>query len=665
MFDSSGCRGKVEGCYAGAYPMRPVIDLDGIDQWGVNCYRPIAGWRSAREGKLKGFVEMVHAAYQDICELDEPFFLQSVSRLRDKLYCEGLGEDENKAQAFAIIQHVAYKTLNMRHHDVQLMGGFVMLSGLIAEMQTGEGKTLTATLPACAAALSGIPVHVITVNDYLAKRDAEEMEPVYNYLGLRVGVIQEGMSPPERQAIYDCDITYCSNKEVAFDYLKDKIALDGKQGRTRLQVDKFSRNRQRQLILRGLQFAIVDEADSVLIDEAKTPLVISAGGDSSDECLLYQQALSVAGELIENKDYEFNLRHRSIYIKEKGKETISELSSSLGGIWRGKKRRESLIQQALSALYIQNKDENYIIQDGKIQIVDENTGRVMDDRSWEAGLHQMIEVKEGCELTGERETLAQTSYQRFFSQYLNLCGMTGTAKEVRSELWSYYRLNIKSIPVHKPCLREVLPPQVCVSKEQKWKYLIQRIKRLYQLQSPLLIGVASVKESEILHEILLAENIEHRVINAREAEFEAEIIAQAGQIGQVTIATNMAGRGTDIKLAKNAKAAGGLHVILTEHHESKRIDRQLIGRCARQGDPGSYEFILSLEDDILRQFIPANLLQLFKRIAKLNPYFLSGFGVKLLRISQRRAEKQHAVMRRQLFESDKRQDEMMRFNGNV
>jgi preprotein translocase subunit SecA len=568
-------------------------------------------------------------------------------------------------ECFALVREAASRTIGKRHYPSQLMAGWVLLDGKLAEMATGEGKTFVASLPACTVALAGYPVHIITVNDYLATRDAEQMAPLYAFLGLDVGIVIQGMPPPERRAAYARSVTYCTNKELAFDYLKDKVALARRSSRLHVALDKLrgGKTRDDRLILRGLHFAIVDEADSVFIDEARTPLILSSMTQATEDEENCRRALEVATSLIIGVDFTLDERDRNIAIGETGRDKIAEFGAALAGIWTSQRAREELIQQALSALLLYQPDQHYVVAEGKIQIVDESTGRVMPDRSWERGLHQMIEAKEGCELTSRRETLARITYQRLFRRYLRLSGMTGTARETAREIKALYRLDVVRIPLHKPSQRIHQPGRVCRTAQEKWQAVADVTARLAQKEHrPVLIGTRSVEASEQLSAVLEQRGIEHALLNAKQDHSEAEIIAQAGEAGRVTVATNMAGRGTDIHLEAGVAERGGLHVILTEYHESQRVDRQLFGRCARQGDPGTCEAIVSLEDALFnlhaftaRQAIAA--LSVDGRLAQ------SLVHRVLRRLAQFSAERRNADTRIHHFKRDRQLEQVLAFSG--
>ena len=578
-----------------------------------------------------------------------------LEEVRMRLRREGFTE-ELAGAAFALTRAAAEKTIGMRHYDVQLVGGWAILQGMLAEMETGEGKTLTCTLPAATAALAGRAVHVITVNDYLASRDAETMRPVYQALGLTVGCVKQGMQPDARRAAYACDVVYCSNKEITFDYLRDRMALGGRPRPIAQRIGALAGDdRAGKVLLRGLQFAIVDEADSVLIDEARTPLILSAPVEAAKEEEVYRHALRIA-RLMTDADYL--IEDQQVMLTDAGSERVRALAAPLGGVWSGPRRSERFVCQALTALELFERDKHYLVRDGKVQIIDENTGRLMPDRSWEQGLHQLIELKEEVELTGRRETLARISYQRFFRRYLHLGGMTGTASEVAYELWAVYRLRVAKIPTHRPVRRVYLPDRVYGRAEDKWNAVIESIRARHAAGQPVLVGTRSVAASEHLSKLLEESGLPFRLLNARQDADEAEIVAQAGEPGRITVATNMAGRGTDIKLAPGVVEKGGLHVICTERHDSGRIDRQLFGRCGRQGDPGCCEAILAAEDDLATMH--ASVAAGWFIHMKLLP---QRAGRLLYWLAQRRAEAAHSRARRSLLTMDESLSDQLAFSG--
>ncbi len=643
----------------GFYPERE----ESRENWLDRAARRPALWveqalwlRGAR--RFDGFVAAVNALGAEADALDARGLLAEALALRQRMRREGLARPL-VARSFALVRAAAARTVGMRHYDVQLAGGWILLDGRVAEMETGEGKTLTATLAAATAALAGIPVHVVTVNDYLAERDALEMGPVYAALGLSVGCVTHRMRLPERAAAYRADVTYCTNKDLAFDYLRDRLRLKGPPRSMRRAVARVTGEEEAALTLRGLHYAIVDEVDSVLVDEARTPLVLSADRRDPGLQLFYREALDLARHLERGEHFLLEHHDTAIRVTDAGKRRLAELAAGMRGPWTGPNRREELVRQALSALHQFHRDRHYLVSEDKVVIVDEFTGRTMADRSWERGLHQMIETKEGRPLTGQRETVARISYQRFFRRYLRLAGMSGTAREIASELWNVYRLKVTRVPTHKPVIRRIAPLVIHPGIDAKLGAVAASIRREREAGRPVLVGTRSVESSERLSALLNAEGIQCRLLNARQDKEEAQTVSEAGQPGRVTVATNMAGRGTDIKLTPEALAAGGLHVIATELHEAGRIDRQLYGRCARQGDPGSVEVHASLEDELVVRYGGA--------FAKLAARALSDprAGRLLFRLSQKRAEHVHGLMRREVLEMDDYLGDLLAFAGKT
>lgn len=567
-------------------------------------------------------------------------------------------------ESFALIREVTGRELGMWHFPVQLMAGLVMLEGGLAEMATGEGKTITALLPAITAAMGGSPVHVFTVNDYLAERDLAVLAPVIRRFGLTAGLIVHGQENDERRAAYACDVVYGTNKEITFDYLRDQTALGRLRGAGRRRVAELFGGRAHPLLMRGLHFAIVDEADSIFIDEARTPLILSAELPADDDGT-YLAALDLVGRLAQGTDYRLREGERAVELTEQGKHAIADLTQGLPqAIWRIRQAREELAAQAISATNLFLRDRDYIVAEGKVQIVDESTGRVMADRSWEGGLHQLIEAKEALDLTGTRSTLARITYQRFFRRYRRLAGMTGTAREIAGEVWADYGLKTVVIPRNRPDLREDRGHTMARTAAEKWTMVAEETARLRRDEGnrPVLIGTRSVADSEAVSAALTRLDIAHRVLNARQDAEEADIIAAAGALGAVTVATNMAGRGTDIELQAAARASGGLHVILSAFHETARIDRQLFGRAARQGDPGSCQAITALDDELYAHFAARGVRMAGSAIQQ---WPAEGLSVEVLRkLAQRKAERRHAASRRQTELSEDRIRQALAFGGN-
>ncbi len=512
-------------------------------------------------------------------------------------------------EAFAVVREAAKRTLGQRHFDVQLIGGMVLHEGKIAEMKTGEGKTLAATLAVYLNALEGKGVHVVTVNDYLAKRDTNWMGAIYHYLGLSVGCLQhekaylfepkildknevtvemENLREVSRKEAYLADITYGTNSEFGFDYLRDNMVVD-----------------LSAMVQRGHNFAIVDEVDSILIDEARTPLIISAPDEESTK--LYETFAQIVPRLKENEDYNVDEKMRTVILTEAGISKVEKILGLTNLYTQGGVKYIHHLEQALRALVLFQKDRHYVVKNNEIIIVDEFTGRLMHGRRYSEGLHQALEAKERVPVQRESRTLASITFQNYFRLYKKLAGMTGTALTSAEEFFKVYRLEVVPIPTHRPMIREDLPDKVFLTERGKFEAVIEKIKECHQLGRPVLCGTASIDKNEVLSVLLKQAGIPHEVLNAKNHEREAQIIAQAGERGAVTVATNMAGRGVDIKLGEGVKELGGLFVLGTERHEARRIDDQLRGRAGRQGDPGASQFFVSLEDDLMRIFAPERL----------------------------------------------------------
>ena len=574
------------------------------------------------------------------------------------------------AETLALLREQAWRTLGQRPYDVQLMGATALLQGRLAEMATGEGKSLTAALAAAAAALAGLPVHVVTVSDYLASRDAEAYAALYTALGLRVASVVQGQPPAERRAAYQADIVYCSNKELAFDYLRDRVALSSGGGRIPMAVAQLAGQvSPTPLLLRGLHFVLVDEADSVFIDEARTPLILSAehgDADAQAQATRCATALALAAQLEPERHWRGFEAERRVLLLPGGEARLAVLCAAEpqdDPVWLSARGRRELLQQALVAVLYYHLDQHYLVSDGKVVIVDESTGRVMPDRAWEAGLHQMIEIKEGCTPTPRRVTLARITYQRLFRRALLLAGMTGTAREVADELWQVYRLPIVTVPMHRPPQRVVGPPRLLRDAAAKWQVVAERAQALALGQGrPVLIGTRSVEASEQISQVLSDRGLVHALLNARQDADEAAVIALAGQPGRITVATNMAGRGTDIGLGEGVAARGGLHVILTECHASARIDRQLFGRGARQGDPGSAEMILAADDELLRAHAGALVQHVLTAWPEGPPRWAIHGAIAL---AQGVAGWREARQRRATLRQDVRMDRLFAFTGTA
>ena len=627
-------------------------------------------------------IEKINALEAEMQALDDAALQAKTAEFKQRI-ADGADLDSILPEAFAVCREASKRVLGMRHFDVQLIGGMVLHYGKIAEMRTGEGKTLVATLPVYLNALSGDGVHVVTVNDYLAQRDAATMEPLYNFLGLQVGVIISDLEPFHRQNAYAADITYGTNNEFGFDYLRDNMVAD--------QYDKVQRE---------LNFAVVDEVDSILIDEARTPLIIS--GQADDNVQLYQIMNQVPPQLFRQEseegegDYWVDEKNHNVILSEAGHEHAEEILTKMGLLQEGDSLYSvsniSLMHHLMASLRAHtlfHKDQHYVIQDGEIVIVDEFTGRLMSGRRWSDGLHQAVEAKEGVEIKRENQTLASITFQNYFRLYKKLSGMTGTADTEAFEFQSIYNLETVIIPTNRPIQRKDFNDQIFRSAEEKYEAVVKDIAECYKRGQPVLVGTTSIENSELVSHLLNQQGIPHNVLNAKEHQREALIVAQAGKVGAITVATNMAGRGTDIVLGGNVKhqadairadenlseeekaariaelengwqeehdkvmEAGGLHIIGTERHESRRIDNQLRGRAGRQGDPGSSRFYLSFEDPLLRLFALDRAAAILNRLAPERGVAIeAGMLTRQIEGAQRKVEGRNFDMRKQVLEYD-------------
>ena len=599
--------------------------------------------------RLRKQADRIEKLEPDIHNLSAARFAEEVETHRDLARLNRL-KGPHLDRAMAIVREGCFRAQGKRPFPCQLMGALAMCEGLVSEMATGEGKTITASLSASIWAWMGKPVHIITVNDYLVQRDAEEMSPTYKILGLEVGFVVHETEPRERLDHYRRGVVYVTQKELVADFLRDQIALGSLRTAAQTSVNMLKGAAAARVMVPGLFRVIVDEADSVLIDEAVTPLIISNSPDDEPNADRYRKADVLSRQLEQGRDFTIDWTVRHIDLTPRGEEKLEQLGDT-DGFWHGKRRREELVGQALTARFCFLRDEQYLVdEEGKVAIIDEFTGRVMADRSWRHGLHQAIEVKEEVKVTADKENLARMSFQRFFRQYPIMSGMTGTAWESRGEMWQIYRRAILRIPTNKPCIRKHMHIRMFDTADEKWNAVVQRVVELHDKGAPVLIGTRSVWASEEVARRLAAINLPHRVLNANQTKQEAEIVAQAGQVGQITVATNMAGRGTDIKLARGVTDVGGLHVLSTEPHASGRVDRQLFGRAARQGDPGSAQMFCCAEDD------------LFIRHAKHIRKLWRAIGAKrLIKLCQWRAELLARFNRKQVLKADDWMDEAMPF----
>ena len=614
----------------------------------------VFGTHSQREVKrIEPIVDKIEAMRDEMVALSDEALRDKTRQFKERL-AEGATLDDILPEAYATVREAARRVLGMEHFRVQLIGGVVLHQGRIAEMKTGEGKTLVATLPAYLNALEGKGVHIVTVNDYLAKRDAEWMGKVHKFMGLTVGVVLNDMNREERQAAYNCDITYITNNELGFDYLRDNMVVY-----------------EKQLVQRGLHYAIIDEVDSVLIDEARTPLIIS--GQSGKSTKLYEMCDTLARQLTRGEDLpEFSKMDAIMGVEqeETGDFIVNEKDKVVNLTQQGVDKVEKFfhidnladpenleiqhnIILALRAHNLMHRDQDYVVKDDQVLIVDSFTGRIMPGRRYSDGLHQAIEAKEGVKVKRESMTLANITFQNFFNKYDKKCGMTGTALTEEQEFRDIYGMDVVEIPTNKPVIRQDLEDAVYKTKKEKYHAVVEEVKKAHAKGQPVLVGTITIDISEEISRLLKREGIPHNVLNAKFHEKEAEIVADAGRHGAVTIATNMAGRGTDIKLDEEARAAGGLKIVGTERHESRRIDNQLRGRSGRQGDPGQSQFFISLEDDLMRLFGSEKLISMFNSLGvpeneQIQHKMLSGAIEK----AQKKIESNNFAIRKNLLEYD-------------
>ena len=566
---------------------------------GVICLlsflQRLLGNNNAKEiKKMRAIADHINEIEPNYVKLSDANLVAKTDEFKRRLQ-KGETLDDILPEAFAVVREASKRVLGMRHFDVQLIGGICLHRGNIAEMRTGEGKTLVATLPVYLNALTGNGVHVVTVNDYLATRDSEQMGRLYNFLGLSTGLIVANLDFNQRKEAYACDITYGTNNEFGFDYLRDNMVSDVSQ-----------------MVQRPLNYAIVDEVDSILIDEARTPLIISGPGQRSTDN--YYKLAKIVPHLVKDEDYTIDEKQKTIAPTDSG---IAKVEQMLGveNLYDAENiELNHLLGASLRAYAMMHRDTDYVVKDGEVVIVDEFTGRLMFGRRYSDGLHQAIEAKEGLKVERESQTLASITFQNYFRMYNKLAGMTGTAKTEEKEFIDIYGLEVLPIPPNKPLARVDLPDQIFKTKAAKYRAVVRNAVERHQTGQPILIGTTSITQSEELSDMLLRAGVPHKVLNAKHHEKEAEIVADAGQMGMVTIATNMAGRGTDITLGEGVPELGGLAILGTERHESRRIDNQLRGRAGRQGDPGSSQFFLSLEDDLMRIFGADNITGIMDKL---------------------------------------------------
>ena len=574
--------------------------------------------------------------------------------------------DKIMVRALALLREAGKRAWRLRAYDVQLAGVLGLYRGYLIEMATGEGKTIVAAMAGALAAWSGKPCHVVTVNDYLARRDADQFSRLAEWAGISVASVTSKMAPHERKSAYKADVVYTTSKEFLADFLRDRIALGTASDADRLVLRNLAGDTRgiNQVVQRGLHTAIIDEADSVLIDEAVTPLIISREEPNESLRQACIEAYHLAEQLEAIRHYHLDTRHKRIDLTSRGETMLASLCDPLPPLWRGADRRRELVEQALQAKHFFFREKQYIVQDEKVVIVDEFSGRLMPQRTWREGLHQAIEVRENLAVSSPSETIARMSFQRFFRSFSRLSGMSGTAHEAAGELWQIYRLPVVTIPTNRPVIRKQEKERHFLETKDKWSAIIDEIKTVHETGRPILVGTRSIEASERLSSRFLESGFDVRLLNARRHEEEALIIANAGERGAITIATNMAGRGTDIRLAKGVADLGGLHVVATERHEAGRIDRQLFGRAGRQGDQGSARAFVSFEDELFARFLPSPVRYIMKWVSRFLPivavFFMGSLANWAQKIAQRRAYRQ----RRQVLQSDQWLEESLGFTGS-
>ena len=635
----------------------------GLDAFLYGLYgRTVRGKRQLRN--LERCAEQVLAEAKGFEILSDRQLQERLQEIRKSIRLRRLRTEGRILTGVAALVEVADRSLGLRPHPVQVMGALAMQRGFLVEMATGEGKTLTAGLASALFAWHGVPCHVVTVNDYLVARDAEKMQEFYALAGVTTGYVQGGMEPVQRRENYLRGVVYGTSKEILADFLRDRLAVQrgAGEGKSRFLHGLLQGHGGADgPVMRGLGPGIVDEADSILIDEAVTPLIISV---KSENKLLKEAAAvahEIAGKLVRDRHYTVDRKYKETRLTDEGHTVLDELAGDLPGIWRGRSRREEIVGQALQAREFFQHGKQYVIDEGKVVIVDEFTGRLMPHRTWSHGLHQSIEARERLEISDPTETMARLSFQRYFRFYPHLCGMTGTGWESAQELWQIYGLPVVPIPTNKPSRRRNLPDRVFTTRDEKWDALVREVEEVHATGRPVLLGTRSVSVSEKLAEALTERELEFSLLNAVHHRLEAEIVAGAGEAGKITIATNMAGRGTDIKLGEGVEELGGLHVLASERHESGRVDRQLFGRCARQGDPGSTQAFIAMDDEVVVRFLPKWVRQGLTECCRWK--WGKAVAVAGYRFAQRTAEKSSFIRRRFVLKTDTWLSDALSFAG--
>lgn len=638
--------------------------LDGFTHRAVGAVR-------RRPGAVRRFLSEA----ERIDDLASAWRTRSDRALRERLEeCRAAARRRRRTDrealriALAVMREVADRRLGLYPHPVQLAAAVALHEGYLVELATGEGKTLSAALAAVMAGWTGFPLHVVTANDYLARRDAEWMRPLYRFCGLQAGHIEGEQAVPERREAYAADITYTTSKELVADFLRDRLRLGELQEFTSRRILSLARPGligQRAPLLRGVHTAIVDEADHLLIDEAVTPVILSSPHPNEAFRQACIDARAVSERLTEGLHFTVDMGYMSVELTDRGYESVRAACDGMPGLWRAARRSAELVTQALTARCLYENGKQYVVQDGKVVIVDEFTGRLMPQRTWREGLHQAVEAREGLELSDLSETSMRLSFQRFFRFFTRLSGMTGTAREAAPEFWQIYGLPVVCIPTHRPIQRLHLTPRLFSCAAEKWRGVVAEIQRVHALGRPILVGVRSVKKSEHLSILLTEVGLEHQVLNATLHREEAQIISRAGGKGLITIATNMAGRGTDIALGHGVAELGGLHVLATEFHEAGRVDRQLYGRSGRQGDPGSAVTFAAMDDELTVRYVAGPVRRQTARALTQGAGWSPHAAVRLSRYAQKVAEARAFRQRRSVLKTDDWVDESLSFAGGT
>jgi preprotein translocase subunit SecA len=649
MFSADALNACRPGYLLNNYPENRRPQGSAIKRAARNVTKRLRGKRLARAGRRLG--QATYALAEQYAELDAAQWQAELLEVRGTLARRGWSTSTLR-RALAIAGAQVRHTHGFAPHPTQYMAALVMLRGQLAEMATGEGKTIVAGLTAVVAGISGLPVHVVTSNDYLVERDAQSMRALFDAFGLTSGFVCQDSHDDARRSAYASDICYVSNKQLVFDYLRDRQTCGTQPSSIAARIGALSGRSNQPPLLRGLCFAIVDEADSALIDDAITPLILSHQIEGQNDMAQAVTALSLARRLKADEHFTTHRQNRRATLTSEGEQHLAEIAEGLHPKWRNRRFRNELTQQALAATHIFRRDVDYLVQDGEVHLIDQATGRRMPDRKLQNGLHQMIEAKERCELSGATRTIASLSFQNFFPRYKHLCGMTGTAQEAARELARTYQLGVVRVPTHRPSQRRDCGAFFARSEQSYRDRLLTSITERRRAGQPVLIGTRSLAHSEHIADMLKEAGIPHSVLNARQDAEESEVISKAGAPATVTIATNMAGRGTDIPVSRPVREIGGLHVIVSQLNESRRVDRQLIGRCARQGDAGSFEYIIAPDDPVLGDPPAGRILSALRRP-----------GMPLARRAQQRLEKRQRWVRAQVASSDRHMRKKLSYTG--